>query len=132
MSTFSRVLRSVSLVAVIAGIAPGIASAACESYNNNCVLYARCRVPSLPYGLNTIQDKRRIINTQVPSVGCVAIHNLGTTEGHVSVVTNVRVVQRNGQTVYSVTIQEGNYPLGKIGTRFGNASELNIVGYFKT
>lgn len=97
---------------------------------NNCVFYARCNVPSLPGGLFTIANKRRIINSAVPVVGCVAIHDLGTTEGHLSVVTRIRTTVRNGQKIYSVTIQEGNYPLGKISTRFGNLSTLKIVGFY--
>jgi len=91
----------------------------------NCVLYAKQQVPSLPTGLWTLQNKRRIINSQQPSAGAVAIiDNKVNKWGHVAV---VRKVNPNG----TVTIQESNW--GGCGIRFrtNTPSKLNILGYFK-
>jgi hypothetical protein len=101
--------------------------AACEQHRCNCVLYARCRVPSLPYGLHTTQDKRRIINSNSPRVGSVAIHSYN----HVSVVTRVETIRRLNGVSTIVTINEANYVSCRITTRRGTPAELGIVGYFR-
>ncbi|AKT40641.1 CHAP domain-containing protein [Chondromyces crocatus] len=97
-------------------------SATCNQCSN-CVLYARCRQPKLPFGLTTYAQKRAIINTQTAKAGYVAIINSGSSYGHVAYVTKV-----NGSTI---TIAEGNWPNGKCGTRSGTKAGLKIVGYFK-
>lgn len=98
---------------------------ACSSSTNcnNCVYYARCRKPSLPYGLNTYADKVAIINTQTASAGAVAIIKTSSSAGHVAYVTSV-----SGSTI---TIAEGNWPNGSCGTRSGTKAGLNITGFFK-
>lgn len=98
---------------------------ACSSATNcdNCVYYARCRKPSLPYGLNTYGDKLAIINTQTASAGAVAIIKTSSTAGHVAYVTSV-----SGSTI---NIAEGNWPNGSCGTRSGTKAGLNIAGFFK-
>lgn len=99
--------------------------ASCNTATNcsNCVYYARCRKPSLPYGLNTYNDKVAIINTQTASVGAVAIIKTGSTAGHVAYVTSV-----SGSTI---KIAEGNWPNGSCGSRSGTKASLNIAGFFK-
>jgi hypothetical protein len=98
---------------------------ACSSTTNcnNCVYYARCRKPSLPYGLNTYSGKVAIINTQTASAGAVAIIKTSSTAGHVAYVTSV-----SGSTI---NIAEGNWPNGSCGTRSGTKAGLNITGFFK-
>ena len=98
---------------------------ACSSATNcnNCVYYARCRKPSLPYGLNTYSDKVAIINTQTASAGAVAIIKTSSTAGHVAYVRSV-----SGSTI---SIAEGNWPNGSCGTRSGTKAGLNIAGFFK-
>jgi hypothetical protein len=98
---------------------------ACASATNcdNCVYYARCRKPSLPYGLTSYSDKVAIINTQTASAGAVAIINTGSYYGHVAYVTSV-----SGSTI---NIAEGNWPSGSCGTRSGTKAGLNIAGFYK-
>ena len=43
----------------------------------NCVLYARTQVKPFPYGMWTIKDKKKIINSPSPKVGALAIMNVG-------------------------------------------------------
>jgi hypothetical protein len=91
---------------------------------SNCVYYARCRQPGLPYGLNTYQDKLNIINRYIPWPGCVAVIGTGTNIGHVAFVEYYN--SYNGM----VYISEGNWPAGQCGSRSGTASQLNIAGYW--
>jgi hypothetical protein len=98
----------------------------CSSGNlANCVKYARCKVSSLPYGLNTYQDKKNIVNTQTASAGSVAVINVGNTVGHVAYVQSI-----SGS---NVTIRETNWCTGatKATTRTGTKTALKIVGFYK-
>lgn len=110
---------------------PQLKTDSCDTSTNrcNCVFYARCKVPSLPYGLTYYSDKVRIINSSSPSVGSVAIMNVGAPYGHVGVVTTVKKDAR-GQ-VTSITINEANYSACKLTTRSGLPSTLKVTGYFK-
>lgn len=89
---------------------------------NNCVYYARCRKPSLPYGLITFEDKKAIINTYTPEVGAVAIIQTRSEYGHVAYVEAVE-----GETI---TLSEGNWSYGSCGQRTGTVESLHIVGFF--
>lgn len=95
-----------------------LACAQCD----NCVYYARCRQPALPYGLTTYEDKVAIINTQTAAAGRVAIIKTSSVYGHVAYVTSV-----SGSTI---NIAEGNWPSGSCGTRSGTKAGLNITGFF--
>lgn len=99
-------------------------SNSCETPGNcnNCVLFARCRRPDLPHGLNSYSDKLAIINTHTPQPGAIAVVNTGDAIGHMAYVESV-----NGE---SITISEGNWPRGSCGARTGTAGSLNIVGFF--
>ncbi len=104
---------------------------AAERIECNCVLYARSRVPSLPFGLNTREQKWAIINSHTPRVGSVAIHSYN----HVSVVTSVWVVRvpvtgGHRDDVY-VKILEANFRPCQITTRTGTPAALGIVGYYQ-
>lgn len=101
----------------------------------NCVEYARTKVPALPRGLFTREDKLRVINSHAPTVGAVAVHNYAGT-GHVSVVTRVwtvRVPVGGGRYRYVtyVKIIEANYKRCAITQRVGTPAALGIVGYFR-
>lgn len=87
----------------------------------NCVLYARCRQPRLPFGLTTYADKVRSINQHTPRAGCVAVIKTTSVYGHVAYV--------NGVSGGGVHIDEGNWPSGHCGTRFGTPAALHISGY---
>lgn len=97
---------------------------ACQTSENcdNCVFYARCRNPSLPFGLFSYEDKVAIITTYVPQAGAVAVIDTGTWTGHVAYVESV-----NGSTI---NLSEGNWPLGSCGQRSGTMESLNITGFF--
>ena len=88
----------------------------------NCIKWVRDRVQNLPYGLWTIWDKKKIIDTQTAKIGRVAIMNVGLPWGHVGIVTNV----------YDdlITIIEANYRAGKITQRYGTKEKLKILGFF--
>lgn len=90
----------------------------------NCVFWVRARVPRLPYGLWTIGDKKKIINSQTSRVGAVAIISTGLPWGHVALVTD------RSEGGKWKTIQEANYKFGKVTERKGTSKELKIVGYF--
>lgn len=90
----------------------------------NCVKWAREQVPELPFGLWTILNKKKIINSQTSKVGSVAIMNVGLPWGHVGV-----VVARTDSGKYK-TIKEANFKSGKITERQGTTTELKILGYF--
>lgn len=90
----------------------------------NCVLWVRCaKAPWLPYGLTTLDDKRRAINSSTAQTGRVAVHNISYPWGHVSYVTGV-----SGDRIY---IQEANYRACQVTSRSGTKSDLKIIGYIK-
>lgn len=90
---------------------------------DECVFYARCRLPSLPYGLFTLADKQAIINWHTPEPGVVAIIDVGNDVGHVAYVEAV-----DGDIL---TLAESNWIPDTCGTRSGTEAALGIIGYFK-
>lgn len=88
----------------------------------NCVLYARAKVPKLPFGLWTIWNKKNIINSKKAKEGNIAIINTGLPFGHLAFVT---FAGKN-----HTTIQEANYRFCKITERHGSEKDLKIIGYF--
>ncbi len=114
-----------SIMAVSLTAGSSIAQDRCDTSTNrgNCVLYARCRVPRLPFGLTTYQDKARIINSRTPGVGSVAIMNVGAW-GHVAV---VEAVNHNG----TITVREANYPSPGVRTRTATPSAMKVTGYYR-
>ena len=111
-------------------VATSIPSPAQASTAFNCVLYAKSQVPSLPNGLWTLADKRRIINSSQPTPGAVAIIDNRVSNpvirnyGHVAV---VRDVYGNG----TIRIQESNWGGCGIRYRTGTPANLGILGYFR-
>ena len=100
-----------------------------EDNRNNCVSYARCRLPSLRSGLlrpdlTYYWQKAARINSQVPRVGSVAVMNVYQPWGHLAV---VEYVHRDGR----IQVREGNNPLGQIGTRTGWPAAMRVTGYYQ-
>ena len=122
----------------------------------NCVLYARTQVKPFPYGMWTINDKKRIINSPNPKVGCLAIMNVGVWyiltsgmapghpevgkkvfSGHIGIVEKISYSQKKCPTCGTIlknvpsyiTIREANYVHCAVSRRSGTPSELRILGY---
>jgi hypothetical protein len=99
----------------------------------NCTGYVRARIPSMPRGLWTLYNKTKMINSQYPAIGNVAVMNTGiwyklfgrtlVFSGHLGIVTNA---QGN-----LITIKEANFQNCTITQRTGTRQELRIVGYFR-
>ncbi|MDR7419597.1 MAG: CHAP domain-containing protein [Armatimonadota bacterium] len=98
----------------------------CDSPRNagNCVYYARCRVPSLPYNLFTYAQKVSIINSSTPRTGAVAVMNVGLPWGHLAVVEHVYPDGR-------IVVKESNYRAGQFTVRRGFPGELRVTGYYQ-
>jgi hypothetical protein len=93
-----------------------------EKNRCNCVLWARAQVPSLPFGLWTIGDKNKIINSNKAKAGRIAIMSVGLPFGHVGIVAKV------GKN--HITIKEANFKFCWITERHDTEKNLNITGYF--
>lgn len=101
-----------------------------------CVLYARSKLSTLPYGLTSYDDKVRIVNNSKPLVGAVAIIDMGNSTGHVAYVERAVAPYRGAPA--ELEVSESNYISGKVTTRTAYAntlaeaqSLLRITGYFK-
>ena len=121
-------------------IAPGISTFAISysdareydglswAIKTNCVLFARYMVPSLPSGLNTLNDKKKIINTNTPSAGAIAVTPGNSIAGHVAYVESV---SGNQVTLLHGGFADANGNLtGIIKRTRGTAQEQSILGYF--
>jgi hypothetical protein len=89
----------------------------------NCVLYLRALGVKMPFGLFTIEDKKKIINTKKPAPGNIAIIDTGQKWGHIALITYAR-----GR---HVTIREANFYGCQISERHDTPDALHIVGYFQ-
>jgi hypothetical protein len=102
--------------------------------SDNCVYFARDRVPSLPYGLDTWQGKLNAINSHTPRAGSVAM--IGLTSGVYRDIGHSAIVESvNGN---SITIIEANYKAGQITRRTATGTDLDdaarklgIEGYYQ-
>lgn len=92
------------------------------SFATNCVLYARSKVPGLPFGLFSFKQKKAIINTDKPTKGDVAIIDTGTYWGHVAVVK--KVGKRH------ITIRETNFGVASVTERHNTPARLHVAGYW--
>jgi surface antigen len=79
-------------------------------------------MPTMPFGLFTLKDKEKIINTKKAKVGNIAIIGTDKKIGHVAVVIWV------GSN--HITIKEANFKAGKITQRHNTEKELKVLGYF--
>jgi len=101
----------------------------------NCVFYVRTFLPSLPRNLNSMNDKRKIINTQTAKAGRAGIRNIGPV-GHLFYVIKV---DDSGDT-QSITYREANNPYSgnwetKISVKNGKIKDImskyKIEGFYK-
>ncbi len=100
-----------------------------------CTDYVKDNIPAIrSTNLTSIDQKKATMNIQFPVVGSMAVHDLGTYYGHVSVVRRV-TIRPDGDL--DIQIQEKNLDnkcsttgTTTITTRTGTASRLKIVGYF--
>lgn len=102
---------------------------------SNCVLFARSRVPSLPYGLGNWNGKMAAINSRAPKTGSIAMIpyvDPATQEaiGHAAFVERVEGT--------SITLLDANWKRNTLTRRtsIGNdlndaASLLRIAGYYQ-
>lgn len=104
-----------------------------ESLADNCVFFARKRVPTLPYNLNTWKGKLAAVNSDTPRAGSVAMIEIGS--GKYKDVGHVAIVEAIGSD--SLTIIEGNYLMGSVTRRTATgkdvadaARQLGIAGYY--
>lgn len=94
----------------------------------NCVAFARYKVPSLPGGLNSLQDKKKIINSYSPAVGSIAITKGNSSSGHVAY---VEAVSGNIVTTLNGGFCNANGSFtGHIERIRGTEAEQGIVGYW--
>ncbi len=93
----------------------------------NCVLYTRCKIPSLPYGLEYYQAKKNIINAYTPAKGYAAIMPAISAKyvlnGHIAYVESVN---SDG----TITILEGSNG-GTCTKRTDTPAKFKIVGYYR-
>ena len=112
--------------------------------SRECVLYARSKVPTLPYGMITLQDKLAIKNSSSCKAGTIAIMDYGVKikdpkaglyvpVGHMAYVEGCHSTSSNG----AIRVTETNFSAGrKTERRASNSSlvaaqtELKILGYF--
>ena len=94
--------------------------------DNQCVDYARCRAPGLPYGLFDLQDKLAIMNSNHAHKGCVAVIQSSNPAGHVAFVQNVETAPEPNR----ITIHESNWVGPRCSEREGTKAGLNIRGYW--
>ena len=92
---------------------------------DNCVLFVRCKMPSLPGGLTSYASKKNIVNAWSPSAGYAVIMPSSSypANGHIAYVDKVN---SDG----TITISEGNFN-GKCNTRTKKPSDMSVYGYRK-
>ena len=105
-------------------------------HNMECVPYVRLSLPSLPGGLYSLNDKKKIINSSTPKKGRAAIVDIGQ-HGHIIYITGVD----DSGSSRSISYVEHNNPLGTstpwrgkvtCGKRMSDCEKrLKIVGYYK-
>jgi len=134
-NALQRTVLAVTLVVLSATATAAITTVTVGTWSGECVSYARSRVPRLPYGLFTLTDKKKIINSYTCRAGSVAIIDAAAPYGHVAV---VEACDASGST-QGIRIAEANWKRGYITRRTSQVSgtikqaekELRIIGYFR-
>lgn len=98
-----------------------------------CGEFVHNLVTNYPYGANTIEEKKKLVNVakgSVPRMGDVIVQDLNTDYGHVGVVNWIGP-GANGQTMVRLT--ESNYagPEKVSHTRLVPITDPSIAGYFR-
>ncbi|MBL8253130.1 MAG: CHAP domain-containing protein [Candidatus Competibacter sp.] len=122
--------------ALVAGVChAAITTEVIGTFKGECTAYARSKVPSLPYGLYSFNDKLRVINSRSCKAGSVAIIDVGNSVGHVAVVESCD----SSGSMQGLKVVEANWRAGQITRRSSRVSgsisksesELRIRGYFR-
>ncbi|HEX8819706.1 MAG TPA: hypothetical protein VF794_07290 [Archangium sp.] len=101
-------------------------SALCTDYCDNCVLFARCKAPNLPYGLTYWSDKVAVINSNHAHAGCVAMIPTSHVYGHAAYVADVDFAP----TPNRITLREANWQPNTCSSRTGTKDGLNIRNFW--
>lgn len=134
-NVLKRTILAVVLAAVTIPAAASITTTIIGKWSGECVSYVRSLVPSLPYGLYTLTDKKRIINSYTCRAGSVAVIDAAAPYGHVAFVKSCDASGR----IQGITIKEANWKKGYITERESRVSgsisksqaELRILGYYR-
>jgi hypothetical protein len=104
------------------------------TWSGECVSYVRSRLPSLPWGLYSFDDKKRIINSYSCSPGSAAVIDVGNSIGHLSYITSC---DASGD-MQGLKMEEANWYAGKIDERKCRDSKISsciklyrIVGFYR-
>lgn len=138
MKTLHSKFRTISGFALVLAVGAAQAAITTEvvgTFNGECVAYARTKVPSLPRGLVTFNDKLRVINSHSCRAGSVAVIDAGNNIGHVAVIESCD----SSGSMQGMKITEANWKPGLITLRKSRVSgsitkseaELRIRGYFR-
>jgi hypothetical protein len=100
----------------------------CAPYcDDECVAYARCRAPGMPFGLFTWADKKAIINSNHAHPGCVAMILGSNPAGHTAFVDSVNTAASPNK----MTLHESNWSSGSAcDARTGTKAGLNITNFW--
>lgn len=101
-------------------------SALCTDYCDNCVLFARCKAPKLPYGLTYWSDKVAVINSNHAHPGCVAMIPTSSVYGHAAYVADVDTAPSPNR----IYLREANWIANTCSSRSGTKDGLNIRNYW--
>ncbi len=142
-----KMIRNMCCVVFCAGAAyvqAAVVTTELEADSRECVLYARSKVPALPYGLITLQDKLAIKNSNSCRAGTIAIMDYGikikdpktglyVPVGHVAYVEGCHSSSTSG----AIRVTETNFKAGYKTERRASTTtlqaaqtELKILGYY--
>lgn len=104
-----------------------------DAWGGQCGEFVHSLVSNYPYGLNSFEEKKGVINvkpTETPKVGDVVVQKIGGGSGHVAVINSVDI--KNG----TATLTESNYydkskPEKVTHTRTVALNDPSIAGYFR-
>jgi hypothetical protein len=129
MRTIKRIAWLILIISVICLYTPLTVYSQTSDKNNlacNCVLWLRAnRVQNLPHGLDTLDGKKKIINSNKPIVGSVAVMDIFGDIGHVAYVI---AVNDDG----TLEVEEANFKSCTLTKRKGreNDKDFKVIGYY--
>lgn len=100
--------------------------ATCTGHCDNCVLYARCKAPGLPFNLTYWSEKKAVVNSNHAHPGCVAMISTSHQYGHAAYVSAVDTAPNPNR----ITLQEANWKAGACSSRSGSKVGLNIYNFW--
>jgi hypothetical protein len=127
-----KIVLTIALSLFVTVASAAISTDIIGNWNGECVSYARSKLPSLPYGLNSFNDKLNIINSYTCRAGSVAVIDTGNGIGHVAVVEKCD----DSGSMQGIQLTEANWIGGKITLRkcrnskiSGCTKDFRIRGY---